>query len=74
MHHQGIRDLGRGLIATATAPDGLIEATEAADGSFLLGVQWHPEALTDGDVRMRALFDQFIAAAKDYRVKGMISA
>ncbi len=74
MHHQGIRELGRGLIATALAPDGLVEAMESSDGSFLLGVQWHPEALTDGDARMRALFAQFIAAAADYRVKGMVSA
>jgi putative glutamine amidotransferase len=28
MHHQGIRDLGRGLRPSALAPDGLIEAVE----------------------------------------------
>src|SRR3712207_5989021 len=28
MHHQGVRDPGAGLVATAHAPDGLIEALE----------------------------------------------
>lgn len=47
-HHQAIRDVGAVLTATAWAPDGVIEAVEATD---LLGVQWHPEALVDGDER-----------------------
>jgi len=68
MHHQGIRTLGAGLIATAVAPDGLIEATESTDGSFVVGVQWHPEALTDSDARMRRLFEEFTAAAAEFRV------
>lgn len=42
-HHQGIRDLGGGLIATGYSDDGVVEAVEG-DGSWLLGVQWHPEA------------------------------
>jgi putative glutamine amidotransferase len=73
MHHQGIRDLGAGLIPTAVAPDGLIEATEAADGSFLVGVQWHPEALTDGDASMRKLFSEFVTAASEYRTNRLVS-
>lgn len=43
MHHQGIRELGNGLVAAAFGEDGLIEAVEAQDLSFLIGVQWHPE-------------------------------
>ncbi|MDQ0029943.1 gamma-glutamyl-gamma-aminobutyrate hydrolase family protein [Arthrobacter bambusae] len=42
-HHQGIRRLGEGLDAVATANDGLVEAIEDR-GRRLLGVQWHPEA------------------------------
>jgi putative glutamine amidotransferase len=68
MHHQGIRQLGAGLVASAVAPDGLIEATESTDDAFFIGVQWHPEALTDADVRMRRIFDEFIAAAAEFRV------
>ena len=43
MHHQGVRELGEGLVATAEAPDGLIEAVEGADDGYLVAVQWHPE-------------------------------
>ena len=44
-HHQGLREseLAGGLIVSATAPDGLVEAFESPDGRFLLGVQCHPE-------------------------------
>jgi putative glutamine amidotransferase len=42
-HHQAIRRLGRGLKATATSPDGVIESIERADRRFALGLQWHPE-------------------------------
>ena len=42
-HHQAVRTLGEGLIATATAPDGVIEAVEDPSRRFCLGVQWHPE-------------------------------
>ena len=74
MHHQGIRKLGGCLIATAIAPDGLIEATESTNGSFLVGVQWHPEALTDRDDRMRRLFDAFVEASGEYRASRMVTA
>jgi putative glutamine amidotransferase len=43
VHGQGVSRLGAGLVAEATAPDGLIEAYRRDDGGFLLAVQWHPE-------------------------------
>ncbi len=68
MHHQGVRELGRGLVATAEAPDGLIEALEGEDDSaYLFAVQWHPEALTESDARTRRLFDDFIDAGAEWR-------
>ena len=63
MHHQGIEKLGDGLVATAVAPDGLIEGIEGSNGAYLIGVQWHPEALTDNDAESRRLFAEFIDAA-----------
>ncbi len=58
-HHQAIRQLAPGLVATAWADDGVIEAVEAANGSeaWTLAVQWHPE--DDGE---RALFQGFAEA------------
>jgi putative glutamine amidotransferase len=48
-HHQAIDRLGHGLVATAWAEDGVIEAVEHSDsgGTFLVAVQWHPEAGAD---------------------------
>jgi putative glutamine amidotransferase len=63
MHHQGIKQLGPGLRPTGHAPDRLIEALESSNGHFLLGVQWHPEALVERDPRMQRLFTAFIEAA-----------
>ncbi len=42
-HHQSVKDPGRATIC-AIAPDGVVEAIEL-QGSFALGVQWHPELL-----------------------------
>ncbi|SCD39732.1 gamma-glutamyl-gamma-aminobutyrate hydrolase family protein [Streptomyces sp. DvalAA-19] len=43
-HHQAVDRLGTGLIASAHAPDGTVEALELPDReSLVLGVQWHPE-------------------------------
>jgi putative glutamine amidotransferase len=63
MHHQGINELGAGLLPSAYAPDGLVEGVESPNGHFLLGVQWHPEALVERDPRMNRLFTAFVAAA-----------
>ncbi|MGE4242195.1 gamma-glutamyl-gamma-aminobutyrate hydrolase family protein [Ramlibacter sp.] len=44
LHGQGIRDLGRNLVAEARAPDGLVEGVRVKDArAFAYGVQWHPE-------------------------------
>jgi putative glutamine amidotransferase len=67
MHHQGIKTLAPGLVASAVAPDGVIEAVEPANGHFMIGVQWHPENLVESDPRMHRLFTAFIDAAVDYR-------
>ncbi len=42
-HHQAVDRPGAGLAVVARAGDGVIEALEATSGSFVLGVQWHPE-------------------------------
>ena len=63
MHHQGIKRVAEGLRPNAFAPDGLIEGLESANGQFLLGVQWHPEALVERDPAMRRLFAAFVEAA-----------
>ena len=73
MHHQGVRTLGDGLLATAHAPDGLIEALEGTGAGYLFAVQWHPEALTEKDAATRQLFAEFVDAAGEYRAGGVLS-
>jgi len=65
-HHQSVKDVPRRLICTAVAPDGIIEAIEAPDKQFLLGVQWHPEFLHDRDPLQLRIFQALIRAAKKH--------
>lgn len=65
VHHQAVSFLGKGMTAAAQSPDGLTEAIEAADRSFVLGVQWHPEAMRAEE--QEALFAHFVQAATCYR-------
>lgn len=64
LHHQAVRDVGRGLRVVARAPDGMVEAVEIEGHPFGLAVQWHPEALPDAP-EMRALFEAFVRACGD---------
>jgi putative glutamine amidotransferase len=63
MHHQGIKALGSGLVVSATAPDGLIEAIELPNDGFVIGVQWHPEVFELSEPSSGELFRDFMAAA-----------
>ena len=64
MHHQGIKSLAGGLEASASAPDGLIEAAELPNESFVVGVQWHPEVFELSEPGSGELFRDFIEAAR----------
>lgn len=65
-HHQSIKKVASNLAQTAIAPDGVIEAIEAPDRAFILGVQWHPEFLYDRDPIQRRLFFALIRAARTF--------
>lgn len=58
-HHQAIDRVPDALTAVGRAADGLVEAVEMPDRSFVVGVQWHPE--DSGDQR---LFEALVAAAR----------
>jgi putative glutamine amidotransferase len=60
-HHQGLKEIGEGLREAARAEDGLVEAIEAPDKRFAIGVLWHPEADENG-----ALFAAFVEEAQRY--------
>jgi putative glutamine amidotransferase len=65
LHHQGVRELGPGLVAEAYAEDGLIEAFRVARARrFALAVQWHPEWKPEQNAFSTALFQAFGDAAR----------
>lgn len=58
-HHQAVKDLGKGVVAVAHAPDGVTEAIYLDSESWWVrGVQWHPENLV-AMAQQRALWDAF---------------
>jgi putative glutamine amidotransferase len=67
-HHQAIKDLAPGLVEVARTDDGLIEAVEAPDYPWVMGVQWHPERHeakapeADPDRRLLAAFAEAVRA------------
>ncbi|NLJ80871.1 MAG: gamma-glutamyl-gamma-aminobutyrate hydrolase family protein [Firmicutes bacterium] len=63
-HHQSIAKLGQGLRVVASASDGVVEAVESTRHRFVLGVQWHPEAMIDHYPAALEIFKHFIQAAK----------
>lgn len=63
-HHQAVKELGKGLLVSAKATDGTVEAIEAVDYPYMLGVQWHPEAFVFKDDSMMPLFRDFVDACR----------
>ncbi|WP_369699537.1 gamma-glutamyl-gamma-aminobutyrate hydrolase family protein [Nesterenkonia sp. Act20] len=61
-HHQALDEVAEGLMVTARAADGTIEAVETAGENWVLGVQFHPEE-NRKDAR---LFEGFVAAARRF--------
>lgn len=60
-HHQAAERVGPGIVVSAVAADGVIEAIEDPGRAFCLGVQWHPEyAISPGDT---AVIAALVAAA-----------
>lgn len=61
-HHQAVKTPGTGLRVNARASDGLIEGVELPGKKFVLGVQWHPESLSDRYPEAQALFNALARA------------
>jgi putative glutamine amidotransferase len=70
-HHQGIKDLAGGLVVSARSSDGVVEAIESRDFSkrWIVGVQWHTEAMRDVAAGHRNLFEAHVFAAEHHAVR-----
>ena len=66
-HNMAIKDLAPCFKVTARSTEGVIEAVESKEHDFILGVQWHPEALTKHHAHFIDLFKAHIAACNACR-------
>jgi len=59
-HHQAVNKLGKNLIISGLARDGIIESIESTEHNWCIGVQWHPEFLiTKADKLLISNFIEF---------------
>jgi putative glutamine amidotransferase len=66
LHHQSVKQVAPDFHVVARAPDGIVEGIERLNGSFAVGVQFHPEWLIDDDARMVQMFKHFVDAANSH--------
>jgi putative glutamine amidotransferase len=66
-HHQAVNKVGEGLVVSAAASDGVVEGIESTQHAFVVGVQWHPELLTQSIPAHGGLYRTFIQKAREYR-------
>ena len=62
-HHQAVDKLGKDLIASSFATDGVIESIEHIHHNWCIGVQWHPEFLIT--LEDQILLKNFVKASKN---------
>lgn len=65
-HHQAVKDVGKGLVVTARASDGVVEGLEKPDHPYFIAVQWHPERQVEGPhhPEHKPLFQSFVDACR----------
>lgn len=71
LHHQALREPGKGLRPIAWAEDGVIEAVQNENLAehYVLGVQWHPERTHEVDAFSLSLFEAFTQAVQMHKAK-----
>jgi len=69
LHHQAVKGVADGLKAVCWAGDGVIEGVEAPELPFVIGVQWHPEAMWQEHEHASSLFRAFVRAAAQQKIK-----
>jgi putative glutamine amidotransferase len=68
-HHQGLEGAPDALQEVAWAEDGVLESIVSRDHTWVVGVQWHPEAMATSDDAQKRLFDAFVEATKGYSAR-----
>jgi putative glutamine amidotransferase len=63
-HHQGLERIADELREVGWAEDGVLEAVESRQHSWVIGVQWHPEVMAPVDRTHATLFRRFLDVAE----------
>lgn len=64
LHHQAPDVVPDALRVSGRADDGIVEAVEGTNGSFLLGVLWHPEHMVEDAELQGRLYSALVEAAR----------
>ncbi len=67
VHHQAVDQLGAGLRVVGHAADGMVEAIELEDATWVVATQWHPEDNAADDPQQQAVFDELVRQAAAQR-------
>ncbi len=59
-HHQAVKQVADGFVATAHSRDGIIEAIEGVKSRYAVGVQWHPELLWEHHPHFTKIFKSLV--------------
>jgi putative glutamine amidotransferase len=73
-HHQALKAVAKSLVVTGWAEDGVIEAVESDEHTWVVGVQWHPEAMAPINHEEMRLFETFVESAREYASASPASA
>ncbi len=65
-HHQGVKTLGDNLAVMGVAADGMIEAADKTDSTYVIGLQFHPEQSIDrGDDSFLPIYEKLVELASE---------
>jgi putative glutamine amidotransferase len=64
IHHQALDIVADGLSVVGRGEDGMLEAVEATEARWVVGVQWHPEDTAADDPQQQAIFDALVREAR----------
>ncbi len=67
-HHQAVGQVASQFSAVAWANDHIVEAIESREHTYVLGVQWHPELMTNHHPVFHQLFTVLVSYANSRRL------
>ncbi|MGZ3630754.1 MAG: gamma-glutamyl-gamma-aminobutyrate hydrolase family protein, partial [Ktedonobacteraceae bacterium] len=73
LHHQAIKDTGKGVRITGRAPDGVAELIEVPGYRFLMAAQGHPEEIYSIEPAFKRLFAAFVQASSAGKYEEMMA-